>query len=450
MDAMNAQNAQQTVVVGLGKTGLSVVRFLRARGDDITVVDSRPNPPALGQLKAAFPEVDVHLGAFDEDVLSAADRVVLSPGVSRKAGVIAHLIERGMPVVGDIELFARAALAPVVAITGSNGKSTVTTLVGEMAKAAGINARVGGNLGTPALELLDEKAELYVLELSSFQLESTDSLKALAAVVLNITEDHLDRYDSLEEYANSKRVIYRDAFTRICNREDRLALDACGDNCDISFGLDAPENGHYGLRQIDGADWLARGESCFLPVSALKVSGRHNWVNVLAAFALGEAAGLQQDDMLRAAQQFAGLPHRCQFIAEVDEVVYINDSKGTNVGATVAALEGLSRTRSGKIILIAGGEAKDADLSPLKPAVTRYCRSLVTIGRDGFLIAKVVGDNVPEQAAGDLYEAVRLAASVALPGDTVLLSPACASFDMFANYEQRGQTFIDAVGGLTT
>jgi UDP-N-acetylmuramoylalanine--D-glutamate ligase len=346
-----------------------------------------------------------------------------------------------------VELFARHVDAPVVAITGSNGKSTVTTLVGEMAAHAGWDTRVGGNLGTPALDLLTDRVpDLYVLELSSFQLETTRSLRPAAAVVLNVSADHLDRYRSLDEYAAAKASIYRGARTAVVNGDDPIVAGfdvGAAERCAFSLAR-VPEPGGFGLREIDGEPWLVRGAAGLLPAAALKIRGRHNLANALAAFALGEALGLPRAAMVEAAQSFAGLPHRTQWVAERDGVSWYNDSKGTNVGATLAALNGFP----GKVVLLAGGLGKGADFTPLRPVLAQKGRALVVFGRDAPLIAAAVGDACPIHHAADLGEVITCARACARPGDTVLFSPACASFDMFRNFEDRGERFAAAVQAM--
>ena len=438
--------APGTLVVGLGVSGLATARYLAARGVPLAVSDTRDQPPGLDELRRELPDVAVFTGGFDADAFAAAERLVVSPGVPLRTPIIQDAIARGVEVIGDVELFLREAKAPVVAITGSNGKSTVTTLLGEMAAEAGIHAGVGGNLGKPVLELLDDEVELYILELSSFQLETTHSLRARAAVILNLCEDHMDRYDSYESYVAAKRVIYRHAEYAIVNRDDALASAQAESivKC-IGYSMHAPQNDDYGICEKDGGNWLCKGGNFLMPVSELLVAGRHNQANVLAALALGEAAGIPVEPMLQAARRFHGLAHRTQFVAEIDGVRWYNDSKGTNIGACVAALEGLDTADSGMTVLIAGGDCKGADFSELVPALTKYVRTLVLIGRDTPGIARAVGDAVETVMASDLGDAVEQCRAHAKPGDRVLLSPACASFDMFRNYLDRGEQFMQVV-----
>ncbi len=436
----------KTLIVGLGKTGLSCARFFAARGIPAAVIDSREDPPGLESLRSELPDTALFLGRFDPVVFEEAEQLVVSPGVSLKEPLIQQALARGIPVIGDVELFATQAPAPVVAITGSNGKSTVTSLLGEMAQQAGLRVKVGGNLGEPALDLLDEDAQLYVLELSSFQLETTRSLCPAAAVVLNLTPDHMDRYDDVGAYGAAKAVIYQGAHKRIFNLDDAAVMAMRqGGGDDLFFTLGEPETGCFGLRRYEGAVWICQGEQKLMPAADLPVPGSHNRANALAALALGSAIGLRMEGMLAALRRFHGLPHRTQFVAEHQGVRWYNDSKGTNVGACVAALEGLDSETEGKTVLIAGGECKGADFAPLVPVVACAVRAVVLIGRDAPSLERVLTGIVPLYHAEDMDEAVQAAAQQARPGDRVLLSPACASFDMFDNYEDRGRCFMDAV-----
>jgi UDP-N-acetylmuramoylalanine--D-glutamate ligase len=440
--------APRTLVVGLGVTGLSCVRYLHARGVSVEACDSRDIPPGLAQLKSDYPEVVVATGAFDAEQFARAERLIVSPGVPLAEAVIQEAMEAGVEVIGDIELFIREAKAPIIAITGSNGKSTVTTLLGEMAKAAGKGVAVGGNLGTPVLDLLDDTAELYVLELSSFQLELVHSLRAEAAVVLNLSADHMDRYGSYADYVAAKAVVYTNAKNAIVNRDDADAAALAGEAETIGFTTAEPSGSDFGLRSINGESWLCQGVEALLPASELLVVGQHNVANVLAALALGHAAGLSMQAMLDAAREFPGLPHRTQFVAEKNGVSWYNDSKGTNVGAVVSALQGLDRNDASRTVLIAGGDCKGASFNELAEVAPAYLRALVLIGRDAQLIADALPAQVNIQYAGDMAGAVAAASAVALAGDRVLLSPACASFDMYKNYIERGEVFMAEVGRL--
>lgn len=439
-----------TLVVGLGQTGLSVARHLQARGVAFAVVDSRANPPGKAELLAEFPQTPYHFGAFAEAAawFASAATLVVSPGIAIATPEIHAAGERGAAIIGDIELFVREASAPVIAITGSNGKSSVTTLVDLMAQKAGMRSYAGGNLGYAALDLLAQPMpDVYVMELSSFQLETTQSLRAVAAVVLNVSEDHMDRYPSFADYAAAKQVSYQNSGCAVVNRDDPVVMAMlsqveCGYS--VSFGLDIPTDGQYGLREHAGKRWLAKGETLLLAVDEMKLPGEHNYANALAALALGEAAGIPLEGMLAALREFSGLAHRTQWVRERAGVNWYNDSKGTNVGATLAALAGLP----GKTVLIAGGQGKGADFSPLRAVAMTKARALVLIGEDRNKIADVVEGYAPYVFAHDMADAVAIAAELAQSGDNVLLSPACASFDMFKSYVHRGDVFSAEVRSL--
>ncbi len=441
----------KTLIVGLGATGLSCARFLAARGVQVAVADSRAAPPGLDALHAEHPDIAVFLGPFEDRLFDSAERLVVSPGVPVTTPQIDAARRRGIPVIGDIELFARAAAAPVVAITGSNGKSTVTTLLGEMAKASGIRAAVGGNLGTPALDLLDEAVELYVLELSSFQLETTETLQAAVATVLNVSADHMDRYPDVDAYAAAKARVLRGAGVGVYNADDPLvaAMGGADDRWYFTLG-ESEDDKMFGVVAIDEVDYLCRGEQPLLAAHELKIPGRHNRANALAALAMGSALGLDLTAMLDVLRAYPGLPHRTEFVAELDGVRWYNDSKGTNVGAAVAALRGLDQGDATRSVLIAGGDCKGADFTALAPVVAACARGVVLLGRDAAQIAAVLPDGVPSARAKDMDEAVAQARAMAQPGDRVLLSPACASFDMFSGYAERGARFMQAVRRLTS
>jgi UDP-N-acetylmuramoylalanine--D-glutamate ligase len=441
---------KKMLIVGLGKTGLSCARYLAAQGVSLAMTDSRESPSGLEALRRDFPDMALFLGGFQAEVFEAASRLVVSPGVSLDHPFIQAAKQRGVEVLGDVELFARAVTAPVIAITGSNGKSTVTTLLGEMARIAGVQVAVGGNLGEPALDLLDEQVQLYILELSSFQLESTWSLQPRAAVVLNISADHMDRYRDLQEYAATKARIYQQAEIRIINRDDPwVTAMVSEDKPTLGFTLGIPSESDFGLQELGGVKWLSEGHSPLMPVSELLIPGRHNQANALSALALGSVAGLPQNDMLAALRSFKGLPHRSQWIADKLGLRWYNDSKGTNVGATLSALIGLHPEQGdSRTVLIAGGECKGADFSPLVPVVQQTVRTVILIGRDAPELATVLEGHSQLVTAGSMAEAVAKAARLALPGDRVVLSPACASFDMFRNFEARGEAFIEAVEAL--
>ena len=438
------------IVVGLGKSGMSLVRFLAKQGVSFAVADTRDNPPELATLRQDYPHVEVRCGELDVEFLCRADELYVSPGLALATPALQQAAARGVKLSGDIELFARNAKAPIVAISGSNAKSTVTTLVGEMAAAAGRRVAVGGNLGTPALDLLDDSVELYVLELSSFQLETTDQLGAEVATVLNVSEDHMDRYSGLPAYHLAKHRIFRGARQVVVNRQDALSRPLIGEGLPCwTFGLNTPDFHGFGLREENGEKYLAFQFDNLMPVRELKIRGAHNQSNALAALALGHAVGLPFDAMLSALRTFTGLAHRCQWLRERAGVNYYDDSKATNVGAALAAIEGLGVDIAGKLVLIAGGDGKGADFSALRAPVAAYCRVVVLLGRDAELLAKTFGDAVPLVRVKTLDEAVQRAAEWAQSGDAVLLSPACASLDMFKNFEERGRVFAHAVEGLS-
>ena len=425
---------------------MSCVRLLASEGVRLMVADTRDAPPLLPVLQREYGDVPLFLGDQYAQAFAAAEQIIVSPGVSLKEPNLAAARQKGTPVLGDVELFARHARAPVIAITGSNGKSTVTTVVAEMARSAGRDVRVGGNIGTPVLDLLQSgQPELYVLELSSFQLETTTSLDPAAAVVLNISPDHLDRYSSLDEYRAAKNRIYNGTGVVVVNRDDpALGGIRRPKRPVVRFGLGEPQPGDYGLKDVDGESWFVKGRRLLMPVSELKMRGRHNQANALAALALGEAVGLPFDAMLDTLQTFPGLPHRMQFVGRVGGVDYFNDSKATNVGAVAAALAGFAQP----VVLIAGGVAKESDFSLLRQCVAAHCRAVVLIGRDAPVLEKWLNGATEVRRAPDMVSAVRLAAALARQGEAVLLSPACASFDMFESFEERGGAFCAAVRGL--
>jgi UDP-N-acetylmuramoylalanine--D-glutamate ligase len=436
-----------TLVVGLGMTGLSVVRYLHKLGESMVVVDSRDIPPALQEFKQAFAAVPLYTGKFDSKLFVNAQRIVVSPGVPLSDPALQQARDNGVEITGDIDLFAHEVDAPVVAITGSNGKSTVTTLLTLMANKAGINAMAGGNIGLPALDLLHDSKELYVLELSSFQLETLHRLPMAAAVVLNISADHMDRYVDINAYAMSKQVVYQNAAHAVINRDDAFVKRMLPkQQSSIGFTLGKPAAGDFGLCEKDGGEYLCTGDRMLLNTTELKIRGQHNYANALAALALGASINLPLEAMLDALREFPGLEHRTQWVAEINGVNWFNDSKATNVGATLAAIEGLP----GKHVLIAGGQGKDADFSPLQDIAAQRLRAVVLIGEDAEKIAQALGGVVAVEYATDMQQAVRLAGELAEYGDNVLLSPACASFDMFKGFAHRGEVFMKAVQELRT
>ena len=445
-------HAEKRLIIGLGKTGLSCARYFRRLQLPFTLVDSRLNPPQLSIFQEEFPNVPLYLGPFDPQRFQHMTELIVSPGISLSEPIIADAITRtGVRPFGDIELFAQKAQAPIIAITGTNAKGTVTTLVGDMIHASKRIAAVGGNIGNAALDLLNAPTpDFYVLEISSFQLETTYSLRAKIATVLNISPDHLDRHKTLENYTQTKQRIYNHCETAIWNRDDpnthphphRLKPQKI-----LSFGLekissDSPE---FGLLQLNKKIFLSQGERCLIPVDRLYIKGQHNWVNALAALTIGNAIQLPLNAMLEALCQFKGLPHRCQWIKEENGIAWYNDSKATNVGATLAALHGLGPAISGKIVLIAGGLGKGADFNLLRKSAARYVKIAILIGKDAGLLKKALEKDTLTQSASDLSQAILLAEQTALPGDAVLLSPACASMDMFKNYEERGKLFMQLV-----
>lgn len=441
---------QFRIVVGLGKSGMSVVRHLARRGQPFAVADTRANPPELATLQAQYPHVEVRCGELDVEFLSRASELLVSPGLAVNTPALQAAAARGVKLSGDIDLFAREARAPIIAITGSNAKSTVTTLVGEMAQAAGRKVAVGGNLGTPALDLLNDDVELYVLELSSFQLETTVQLNAEVATCLNVSEDHMDRYAGLPAYHQAKHRIFRGARQVVINRDDRLSRPLLGDDVPVwSFGLGKPDFKGFGLVEESGETHLGFQFEALMPARELRMRGAHNQSNALAALALGHAAGLPFEPMLDTLRRFGGLPHRCQWVGEHGGVNYYDDSKATNVGAALAAIGGLGADIGGKLVLIAGGDGKGADFSALHAPVARYCREVILLGRDAGLLANALDGAAPVHRVQSLEQAVQRAALSAQPGDAVLLSPACASLDMFKNFEERGLLFAAAVEALT-
>ena len=444
------------LVLGLGESGLAMAQWLARQGARVRVADSRKEPPFAAELKRSAPGAVLLTGSFNDELVDGAELIGLSPGLSLNEPVVAEAARRGIPIVGEIELFAGALrelgareACKVIAITGTNGKTTTTALTGALCRAAGCVTAVAGNIGPAALSALmtcldaGKLPDVWVLELSSFQLETTASLAADAAAVLNVSDDHLDRYAGLDDYAAAKARIFAGGGVQVLNRQDaRVMAMASAVSRRLTFGLDAPVGaGDFGL----AGGWLMRGEDRLLRAEELSLAGLHNAANVLAALALCRAIDLPPAPLLPALREFRGLPHRVERIAEIDGVAWYDDSKGTNVGATVAALEGLGC----RIVLIAGGDGKGQDFSPLGPALAAHGRALVLIGRDAMRIEAAVGDcGVPVMHAQDMEQAVRKAAVAARAGDAVLLSPACASFDMFRNYAHRAEVFALSVREL--
>lgn len=447
---MLIQRGGLKVVAGLGISGVSAVNFLHEQGYQVAVTDSRPTPPGHDQIPAS---VKTSFGQLDQELLLQAEEIILSPGLAPQLPEIQAAIAQGISVVGDIQLLRRATDVPIVAITGSNAKSTVTTLMGLMAKDAGKKVAVGGNLGRPALDLLKDQPELLVLELSSFQLETTSHLNAEVAVVLNMSEDHLDRHGNMLGYHQAKHRIFQGAKKVVFNRDDALSRPLVPDTTPMqSFGLNAPDLNQYGvLREADGTLWLARGLQRLIKSSDLYIQGMHNVANALACLALGEAIGLPMESMLETLKQFKGLEHRCEYVKTVHNVRYYNDSKGTNVGATLAAIDGLGaaiEVKKGKVALILGGQGKGQDFAPLRSSIEKYAKVVVLIGEDAPVIEQAIQGATKILHAATLKEAVELCQCETQAEDVVLLSPACASFDMFKSYNDRGQQFVACVNSL--
>lgn len=455
---------KKVLVLGLGETGMSMTRWLKRHGASVSVADTRANPPHAAVLKRELPDVVLECGEFRDASLRAADLIAISPGVDRRTPAVALAIKRGTPLAGDVELFVHALTqletrnpkpetARILAVTGTNGKSTVTRMAGDICAGAGLDTVVAGNIGTPVLDALTEIENgrpvpaAFVLELSSFQLESTTSLDADAAVMLNLSEDHLDRYDGIGAYAAAKARVFNGSGAQVINREDRRSSAMALPGRTVQrFGLDAPRGAReWGIAQHGGRPWLARGGEKLMPAGELPVAGLHNAANALAAGALCHAIGVNDDSIAAALRAFKGLAHRVEKVAELDGVAYYDDSKGTNVGSTVAALNGLTQP----VVLIAGGDGKGQDFAPLREPVTRRARAVVLIGRDREQIAAALdGCGVPLVRATDMDQAVHEARAASVSGDAVLLSPACASYDMFRNYAHRGEMFAAAVSKL--
>ncbi|WP_317930921.1 UDP-N-acetylmuramoyl-L-alanine--D-glutamate ligase [Halioxenophilus sp. WMMB6] len=449
-------SSKLTAVVGLGISGLATARFLARQGERFILLDTRAEPPLLPQFLAEFPEQKPVCGPLNIETLTAVDQIILSPGVAKTEPAIAAAEQAGVAVLGDVDLFVRHAQAPIIAITGSNGKTTVTTLVGGMAAAAGLNIAVGGNIGTPVLDLLAEPTpDFYVLELSSFQLETTHNLAALAAVVLNLSRDHMDRYPSYSAYHAAKMRIFFGVQTMLVNRDDPLTRGPLAAGVkQVSFGLSAPDLKQFGILQVGQEAYLAKGTEPLLAVSRLQLRGSHNHSNALAAMALVDEMGVLNSAALQFLAAFPGVAHRCQWVAEKNGVVFINDSKATNVGATLAALKGLSSdlqgtaNSQGRIHVILGGQGKGADFTELLGGLGERVATALVLGEDAEKIIAAIKPAVPVVAVATMQEAVEQAYALAAAGDLVLLSPACASFDMFNGYEHRGQVFESAVEAL--
>ncbi len=473
---MTVQDKQSvyTLVVGLGKTGISVVRYLCDLGEAVVVTDSRDIPPGLGTLKQEFSDVQYYLGGFDAELFLHAHRIIVSPGISLATPVLQLAKNKGIEICGDIDLFSHEVSSPVVGVTGSNGKSTVTSLLTQMSVDAGYDAVAAGNIGVPVLDLLhhdmtdgvmadDESTEkkLYVLELSSFQLETLNNLPMKAAVVLNVSADHMDRYDDLNAYACSKQRIYETAEKHIVNIDDSLSQPVRGNAAGtIEFTLHEPAEHQLGVAVVGGERCLCKGKDVLIKVREVRLKGNHNLQNAMAALALGMAIDIPLASMLSTLRSFSGLPHRTQWLADIEGVSWINDSKATNVGAAIAAIKGLSCIETsgdvtiGKPVLIAGGEAKQADFHELAAVINKYCRAVILLGKDAAVIERSIQQlqpaaTIPVKRVTDMKAAVYAAKEFAVAGDSVLLAPACASFDMFDSFEHRGDVFSEMVFRLS-
>lgn len=444
MSAM--QSEVRRVVVGLGVTGLSCARHFKKMQLPFVLADTRIDPPGWDALADQFDDVEVYIGSDSHKAIESANEIYLSPGIALDSPAIKEAKQRSVPIYSDIDLFAQAALAPVIAITGSNAKSTVTSLVGDMAVACGLDTGVGGNLGVAALDLLDESRDCYVLELSSFQLERLSFLKPKVAALLNVSSDHMDRHGTMQAYHLIKQRVFCGAETLVFNRDDSLTTPLqVGQSALISFGRSEPDQGQFGLISIEGQRFIAQGSEPLMPVSELKLIGTHNYLNVLAAFAIGFCSGFDVRTMCEVARQFRGLKHRCEFIQVHNDIRYFNDSKATNVGASVAAIESIAAEFEGELVVIAGGQTKNAEFSDFAAAVVAAQAKLVLIGEGAAIIAAAMPEETTIRYANSMNEAVKVASQLLNSNGTVLLSPACASFDMFDGFEQRGDAFVSAV-----
>jgi UDP-N-acetylmuramoylalanine--D-glutamate ligase len=446
--ALSQHATKSIAVIGLGKTGISCVRYCLEKGYKVIATDTRLQPPGLTEFIQNYPQVSLFLGELSSEKIAQADEIVVSPGVSLDYPAIVELKALGKSIIGDIDLFAREAKAPIIAITGSNGKTTVTTLLGEMFAQAGKRAIVCGNIGTPVLEVLEQPVpEFYVLELSSFQLETTHLMATQSAAVLNISPDHMDRYAGFLDYVAAKRKIYADCQRPVVNADEAAIWQGVVGDRLLSFSVNSC-TADFCVLTKGGEKWLAFHEEALVEVDKLPLKGAHHWQNALAALALGYAAGLSMEAMLEAVQRFNGLRHRCQWVRQHNGVQWYNDSKATNVGAAQTAIESLCETVDGKIILIAGGVGKGADFSSLRHALDRCVGEVILLGEDRQVLATAIEGCAELSYADSLEAAVQQASIQAREGDLVLLSPACASFDMFANFEARGESFIQLVNQL--
>jgi len=446
MNYLSQLKSKRIVVLGLGLTGMSFVRFLTGQNIPFSVNDSREHLADRAAFETGeISTLEAVFGSWSESLISSADILLVSPGIDLATSGIEALISKGCEVLGDVELFCRLSNLPMVAVTGSNGKSTVVTLVDHIGKALGVNTQLGGNIGVPVLDTLAQAPEALVLELSSFQLETMTSMKAVAATVLNVSDDHLDRHKTMANYSQIKQRIYQQCQTAIYNRDDALTAPNLADNHlkSTSIGSNEPQAGEFGLREVDTQLSICLGATPLIAVKHLPIAGMHNALNCMAALALGHSFGWPMDKMIAALPSFIGLSHRCQVVPSDDGITWINDSKATNVGATLAAINGLApvMTKENKLFLIAGGDSKGADFSPLVTALNDHVDSLITLGKDANALAQLHRNSYYVES---IEQAVSKAKQLAVQGDIVLLSPACASIDMFTNYIERGERFIKA------
>jgi len=448
------------LIVGCGVSGISCANFLSRNDIKFSIIDSRTNIKNISNINQRY---TIKFGDFQENDFSTADIIIVSPGVSIKHPFIQKAIAEGKEVFGDVDLFCRLVDAPIIAITGSNGKSTVTTLVGDILNASNINAKVGGNIGVPCLDLLsldllsldllgqdhfdsdhsyEAKVDCYVLELSSFQLETTSHLKAYASVILNLSEDHMDRYDSFLDYCNAKQRILNDSKYTIINLDDKLASKLSHAEDSITFSLSTKADFTLGLKS--GKEWIFHNEKPFLDISKLRIVGQHNKSNILAAISLCSVFDIALDKTAQAINTFSGLEHRSQLISNYKNVQWINDSKATNVGATRAALNGFSNR---PLYLILGGQSKGQDFNELLPVLTNNIKQIFIYGEDSDLIANSIKEKtkISIQCLPTLKESINEISKLVIDDDVVLFSPACASFDQFDNYMHRGQSFVQYV-----
>ncbi|WOH35830.1 UDP-N-acetylmuramoyl-L-alanine--D-glutamate ligase [Thalassotalea fonticola] len=440
MTTMALLQNKNILVLGLGATGLSCARFLTKQNVNFVVNDSREKPPGIARLKQLNSNVQLISGRWDTEAIANADLIIASPGVDINLPEIVNNRKVGSELIGDVELFCQLSNSKVIAVTGSNGKSTVVSLLAHLANYCELNTALAGNIGLPVLDVVDEDNDFVILELSSFQLETMTSMQAVAATILNISDDHLDRHLTLENYAKIKHKIFTQSDRRVVNREQELSQPAPVEPTDVSFGLSQPDDGHFGINNVSGIRYLCFGETNLVACNQLPIVGKHNELNCLAALALGYCAGWPLAQMVQGLASFEGLDHRCKQVDSGDDIIWVNDSKATNIGATLAAIDGLASNRH-KLILIAGGDGKGADFNELKPALA-HVDYLVTFGKDGPQIAALKANSIE---VTNLIDAVNTSRKLANAGDMVLLSPACASIDMFNNYMQRGDMFIQAI-----